>query len=90
MFDVSRHIVSLSKLHVHVASVLKMIANLLPEDRNHIVGGSVVVNGVDSRNREIIWPVRTVIDVCSHSVLHALINVGSSQTMMYRLILSSR
>jgi hypothetical protein len=40
-----------------------MIANLLPEDGNHIVGGSVVVNGVDSRNREIIWPVRTAFDV---------------------------
>jgi hypothetical protein len=49
--------------NVRAATVLKMIANLLPEDGNHIVGGSVVVNGVDSRNREIIWPVRTAFDV---------------------------
>ena len=35
-----------------------MIANLLPNDDNHIVGGSVEVNGVCSRNKDIVWPVR--------------------------------
>lgn len=35
-----------------------MIANLLPEHGNHTVGGSIMVNGVDSRNKEIVWRVR--------------------------------
>lgn len=40
--------------------VLKMIANRLPMDSKHVVGGSVVVNGIDSQEKEIIWSVSSV------------------------------
>ena len=35
--------------------VLKMIANILPQDKKHVVGGSVEVNGVDSNDEDIVW-----------------------------------
>ena len=46
-----------------------MIANLLPEDGNHIVGGSVMVNGVDSRNKEIVWRVRLAVEIFSSHLI---------------------
>ena len=41
-------------------SVLKMIAGLLPEDGTHAVGGSVEVNGVNSKEKDIVWSVSFV------------------------------
>ena len=38
-------------------TVLKMIAKLLPEDKNRVIGGSVQVNGVDSKDKDIVWSV---------------------------------
>lgn len=35
-----------------------MIANLLPEDGNNVVGGSVEVNGVSSKDKDVVWSVR--------------------------------
>ncbi len=35
-----------------------MIANLLPEDGNNVVGGSVEVNGVSSKDKDTVWSVR--------------------------------
>ena len=32
-----------------------MIANLLPQDSSHTLGGTVEVNGVDSQDDEIVW-----------------------------------
>ena len=32
-----------------------MIANLLPQDSSHTLGGTVEVNGVDSQEDEIVW-----------------------------------
>jgi hypothetical protein len=38
-----------------------MIADRLPEDSKHIVGGSVEVNGIDRKNGEIHWSVSLVL-----------------------------
>ena len=38
-------------------TVLKMIANLLPRDKNNEVGGTVTVNGVESTDKNIVWSV---------------------------------
>ena len=32
-----------------------MIANLLPTDSKHKLGGSVEVNSIDSQDKEIVW-----------------------------------
>ena len=40
--------------------VLKMIADRLPEDSKHKVGGSVEVNGVNRKNDKICWSVSFV------------------------------
>jgi hypothetical protein len=37
-----------------------MIADRLPEDSKHKVGGSVEVNGVNRKNDEICWSVSFV------------------------------
>lgn len=37
------------------SSLLKMIAGLLPEDDERSVSGTVEVNGVDSRDKNIVW-----------------------------------
>ena len=37
-----------------------MIADLLPEDSRHIIGGSVEVNGIDRKDDEIYWTVSSV------------------------------
>ena len=37
------------------STLLKMIANLLPRDSHHTIGGSVEVNGVNSKSDEIVW-----------------------------------
>ncbi|KAL7540199.1 hypothetical protein ACHAXR_009936 [Thalassiosira sp. AJA248-18] len=37
------------------STLLKMIANILQKDSKHSVGGSVHVNGIDSRDGDIIW-----------------------------------
>lgn len=75
------------------APVLKMIANLLPEDENHIVGGSVLVNGVDSRNKEIVWRVRMCnhgccycphIGLLSRLLTNIMMRVISSNAISYR------
>ena len=34
-----------------------MIANILPQDKKHVVGGTVEVNGVDSGDEDIVWSV---------------------------------
>jgi hypothetical protein len=38
-------------------AVLKMIANRLPEDKKHVVGGTVLVNGIDRLDKEYYWSV---------------------------------
>ena len=48
--------INLSVMHF-APSVLKMIANLLPEDGKHTVGGTVEVNGINSKDTDIIWSV---------------------------------
>jgi hypothetical protein len=34
-----------------------MIANRLPEDKKHVVGGTVLVNGIDRLDKEYYWSV---------------------------------
>jgi ABC-type multidrug transport system ATPase subunit len=58
MFYVLHHIREQSTnltILVSVQLVLKMIAGLLPEDKGKVVGGSVQVNGVDSKDDSIVW-----------------------------------
>ena len=38
-------------------TVLKMIANMLPRDKNNHVGGTVTVNGVESTDKNVVWSV---------------------------------
>ena len=44
-----------------------MIAGLLPEDDRHNVGGSVEVNGVSSKDENIIWSVSDAVIFYHHS-----------------------
>ena len=40
-----------------------MIANLLPEDSKRVVGGSVEVNGLDSKDNDVVWSVSFVLSI---------------------------
>ena len=40
-----------------IFAVLKMIAGLLPEDKKRSIGGSVEINGVDSKDEDYTWSV---------------------------------
>jgi ABC-type multidrug transport system fused ATPase/permease subunit len=50
-------IISKKILTLFRRTVLKMIADRLPEDSKHIIGGNVEVNGVNRKNDEIYWSV---------------------------------
>ena len=39
------------------STLLKMIANTLPRDKNHEVGGTITVNGMDSSDKDVLWSV---------------------------------
>lgn len=54
-FVCHRFLIILTCLRDHL--VLKMIANILPQDKKHVVGGTVEVNGVDSGDEDIVWSV---------------------------------
>lgn len=47
-------------MHIFSYQVLKMIANRLPEDKKHVVGGTVLVNGIDRLDKEYYWSVSLV------------------------------
>lgn len=42
------------------STLLKMIAKTLRQDKNHVVGGEVKVNGLSTKDENIHWPVSTV------------------------------
>ena len=66
------HFYSLESTTSILLSVLKMIANILTEDSRHIVGGSVQVNGVDSKDNDIVW------SVCAQSSQHTFLVILSN------------
>lgn len=49
-----------SNIYIFSYQVLKMIANRLAEDKKHVVGGTVLVNGIDRLDKEYYWSVSLV------------------------------
>jgi ABC-type multidrug transport system fused ATPase/permease subunit len=45
------------------SSLLKIIANTLRQDAKHVVGGEVTVNGISTKDKEVVWSVSATVAV---------------------------
>jgi ABC-type uncharacterized transport system fused permease/ATPase subunit len=60
------------------STLLRMIAGILPEDKDHEVGGTVSINSVDTSSKSVVWS-NLVGYVCVSTALRSFFRIFVSQ-----------